>query len=223
MNQSRYGVFALSDFSEGPFAAAMGAMMRVDTGNDDPLLSVPADARQKLYAAVPELEPLAYWLEEDPQMRNDFQDPERQDYRAGSFYWAIRRAAQYEGVYDSARTAADYWQGVADAVNAACDDGTLPSRTGKRAATSQPVKLSYVAPTLAETARSVVHVLAFADCAPYETARSIGTGEDIARWSAYLHCGFNSAAEAGKDTPYYSPYQKLVSSSWLHQGPSQDR
>ena len=45
---------------------------------------------------------------------------------------------------------------------------------------------------------------------PYETARSIGTGEDIARWSAYLHCGFNSAAEAGKDTPYYSPYQKLV-------------
>ena len=210
MNQSRYGVFALSDFSEGPFAAAIGAMMRVDTGNDDPLLSVPADARQKLYAAVPELEPLAYWLEEDPQMRNDFQDPERQDYRAGSFYWAIRRAAQYEGVYDSARTAADYWQGVADAVNAACDDGTLPSRTGKRAATSQPVKLSYVAPTLAETARSVVHVLAFADCAPYETARSIGTGEDIAQWSAYLHCGFNSAAEAGKDTPYYSPYQKLV-------------
>ena len=210
MNQSRYGVFALSDFSEGPFAAAMGAMMRVDTGSDDPLLSVPADARQKLYAAVPELEPLAYWLEEDPQMRNDFQDPERQDYRAGSFYWAIRRAAQYEGVYDSARTAADYWQGVADAVNAACDDGTLPSRTGKRAATSQPVKLSYVAPTLAETARSVVHVLAFADCAPYETARSIGTTEDIAQWSAYLHCGLNSAAEAGKDTPYYSPYQKLV-------------
>ncbi len=210
MNQSHYGLFARSDFSEGPFAAAMGAMMRVDTGNDDPLLSVPADARQKIYAAVPQLEPLAYWLEEDPQMINDFQDPERQDYRAGSFYWAIRRAAQYEGVYDSAQTAADYWQGVADAINAACDDGTLPSRTGQRTATSQPVKLSYVAPTLAETARSVVHVLAFADCAPYETARSIGTTEDIAQWSGYLHCGFNNAAEAGKDTPYYSPYQKLV-------------
>ena len=50
----------------------------------------------------------------------------------------------------------------------------------------------------------------FADCAPYETARSIGTEEDIAQWSGYLHCGFNNAAEAGKDTPYYSPYQKLV-------------
>lgn len=210
LNQSRYGLFALSDFSEGPFAAAMGAMMRVDTGSDDPLLSVPADARQKIYAAVPALEPLAYWLEEDPQMINDFQDPERQDYRAGSFYWAIRRAAQYEGIYDSARTAAAYWQEVADAINAACDSGVLPSRTGERTATSQPIKLSYVGPTLAETARSVLHVVTFADCAPYETARSIGTEADIARWSGYLHCGFNSAAEAGKDTPYYSPYQKLA-------------
>ena len=31
LNYSHYGVFALSDFSEGSFAAAMGAMMRVDT------------------------------------------------------------------------------------------------------------------------------------------------------------------------------------------------
>ena len=210
LNSRQYGVFALSDFSEGSFAAAMGAMMRVDTDSTDPLLSVPADAREKLYAAVPELEPLAYWLEEDEQLQNDFRDPERDDYRAGSFYWAIRRAAQYEGIYASAQTADAYWQQVADAINAACEDGTLPSRTGERAATNQPIRLSYVAPTLAETARSLLHVVTFADCAPYETARSIGTEEDIAQWSGYLHCGFNNAAEAGKDTPYYSPYQKLV-------------
>ncbi len=63
LNYTHYGVFALSDFSR-PFAAAMGAMMRVDTDSDKPYLSVPADARAKIYAAVPELEPLAYWLEE---------------------------------------------------------------------------------------------------------------------------------------------------------------
>ena len=34
--------------------------------------------------------------------------------------------------------------------------------------------------------------------------------EDFAAWSGYLHCSFNSAAEAGKDTPYYSRYQKAV-------------
>ena len=38
----------------------------------------------------------------------------------------------------------------------------------------------------------------------------IGTTDDIAAWSGYLHCGFNSAANAGEDTPYYSPYQKTV-------------
>ena len=102
LNYTHYGVFALSDFSEGSFAAAMGAMMRVDTDSTAPYLSVPADAREKIYDAVPELEPLAYWLEEDAQLQNDFRDPNLDDYRAGSFYWAIRRAAQFEGIYADA-------------------------------------------------------------------------------------------------------------------------
>ena len=110
LNYTHYGVFALSDFSEGSFAAAMGAMMRVDTDSTAPYLSVPADAREKIYDAVPELEPLAYWLEEDAQLQNDFRDPNLDDYRAGSFYWAIRRAAQFEGIYADAKTADAYWQ-----------------------------------------------------------------------------------------------------------------
>ena len=171
---------------------------------------MPADARAKICAAVPELEPLAYWLEEDDQLQNDFRDPGLDDYRAGSFYWAIRRAAQFEGVYADAQTAADYWQTVADKINAACDAGTLPSRTGKRTATSQPIKAEYVPATLSETWNGLCHVAGLRGCAPYEALRSIGTEEDFAAWSGYLHCGFNSAAEAGKDTPYYSPWQKAV-------------
>ena len=210
LNYTHYGVFALSDFSEGSFAAAMGAMMRVDTDSTAPYLSVPADAREKTYDAVPELEPLAYWLEEDAQLQNDFRDPNLGDYRAGSFYWAIRRAAQFEGIYADAKTADAYWQTVADKINAACDAGTLPSRTGRRVATSQPISAAYVPATLAETWNGFWHVLGLRDCAPYETLRSIGTEDDFAAWSGYLHCGFNSAANAGEDTPYYSPYQKTV-------------
>lgn len=210
LNQAYYGVFTLSDFSGGAFADAMGAMSRVSTDAENPMLSVPADARQKLYAAVPELECLSYWLEEDPQMINDFRDPELEDYRAGSFYWAIRRAAQYEGIYDTAAGAEEYWQTVADKVNAACEDGTLPTRSGRRSGTTQPIRAEYVLPTLQESVRSLGWVLTFQDCAPYETQRSIGTPEDFAQWSGYLHCGLNGAAEAGKDTPYYSPNQKIV-------------
>ena len=210
LNYTHYGVFALSDFSEGSFAAAMGAMMRVATDSDKPYLSVPADAREKIYAAVPELEPLAYWLEEDAQLQNDFRDEALDDYRAGSFYWAIRRAAQFEGIYADAQTADTYWQTVADKINAACDAGTLPARTGKRVATSQPITAAYVPATLTETWNGFWHVLGFRSCEPYETLRSIGTEDDIAQWSGYLHCSFNAAANAGEDTPYYSPYQKIV-------------
>ena len=127
-----------------------------------------------------------------------------------SFYWAIRRAAQFEGVYADAQTAAGYWQAVADTINAACDAGTLPSRTGKRTATSQPIKAEYVPATLSETWNGLCHAAGLRGCAPYEALRSIGTEEDFAAWSGYLHCSFNSAAEAGKDTPYYSLYQKAV-------------
>lgn len=210
LNARYYGVAALSDFSSGSFADAVGAMTRVDTASDEPLLSVPADARALLYEAVPALEPLRYWLEEDAQLQNDFRDPELDDYRAGSFYWAIRRAAQFEGYYADAQTAEAYWAEVAAQVNAACDDGTLPTRSGPRSGTAQPIRLSYVPATLAETAKGFLHTLVFADCKPFETQRSIGAEEDIALWSSYLGCSFNAAAEAGKDTPYYSPNQKLV-------------
>ncbi len=166
---------------------------------------MPADAREKIYEAVPELEPLAYWLEEDAQLQNDFRDPNLDDYRAGSFYWAIRRAAQFEGIYTDAKTADAYWQTVADKINAACDAGTLPSRTGRRVATSQPISAAYVPSTLAETWNGFRHVLGFRDCAPYEALRSIGTDDDIAAWSGYLHCGFNAAANAGRTRPITAP------------------
>ncbi len=158
---------------------------------------------------MPELEPLAYWLEEDAQMENDFRDPGLNDYRTGSFYWAIRRAAQYEGIYADAKTADAYWQTVADKINAACDAGTLPSRTGKRVwRRASRSSAAYVPSTLAETWNGFGMCWACGTVRPYETLRSIGTEDDFAAWSGYLHCGFNSAANAGEDTPYYSPVPK---------------
>lgn len=205
LNYTHYGVFALVGFSEGSFAAAMGAMMRVDTDSDKPYLSVPADAREKIYEAVPELKPIAYWLEEDAQMENDFRDPGLDDYRAGSFYWAIRRAAQYEGIYADAQTAANYWQTVADQDQRRLRRGHPASRTGKRVATSQPITAAYVPATLAETWNGFRHVLGFRDCAPYEALRSIGTDDDIAAWSGYLHCGFNAPPTRGRTRPITAP------------------
>ena len=210
LNYSYYGLFALSDFSEGSFAAAIGAMNRVQESETVEKVSIPAEVREKLYETVPELQPLRYWLEEDPQLQNDFRSPKQNDYTCGSFYWAIRRAAQYEGVYETAQTAQNYWQTVADQINALCDNGTLPAEGGRRVSTTPAIRPEHVLPTIRQGLYSLVFAATFQDCAPYETLRSIGTPDDLALWQGYLHAEANAAAEAGRDTPYYSPLQKLV-------------
>ncbi|MFQ8999316.1 hypothetical protein [Allofournierella massiliensis] len=211
VNYACYGVFAVSDFSTGSFAAAVGAMSRVKAEEWKPLCSVPTDVRMKLYDAVPQLKPLEYWLEEDEGLQNSFRNPELDDYQSGSFYWALRKAAWNEGVYDSPQKAEEYWQQVADAINALCDSGQLEANGPKRSSTTPPIRMEYVPDVLAEGVRSLLHTLTFRDCAPYYAdQRSLILPEDEAVYEAYLGQQVNSAARAGSDLPYYSPLQKLV-------------
>lgn len=211
VNYACYGVFAVSDFSTGSFAAAVGAMSRVKAEEWKPLCSVPTDVRMKLYDAVPQLKQLEYWLEEDEDLQNSFRNPELDDYQSGSFYWALRKAAWNEGVYDSPQKAEEYWQQVADAINALCDSGQLEANGPKRSSTTPPIRMEYVPDVLAEGVRSLLHTLTFRDCAPYYAdQRSLILPEDEAVYEAYLGQQVNSAARAGSDLPYYSPLQKLV-------------
>ena len=211
VNYACYGLFAVSDFSSGSFAAAVGAMSRVKAEEWKPLCSVPTDVRMKLYDAVPQLKQLEYWLEEDEDLQNSFRNPELDDYQSGSFYWALRKAAWNEGVYDSPQKAEEYWQQVADAINALCDSGQLESNGPKRSSTTPPIRMEYVPDVLAEGVRSLLHTLTFRDCAPYYAdQRSLILPEDEAVYEAYLGQQVNSAARAGSDLPYYSPLQKLV-------------
>lgn len=211
VNYAYYGVFTVSDFSSGGFSAAMGAMTRVEAGQWQPLVSVNAAARQLLYEKVPALAPLEKWLEEDDDLQNSYRNPKLDDYQSGSFYWAIRKAAWYEGVYDSAQKAEVYWQGVADTINELCDAGELPARGGKRSGTTPPIRAEYVGPVLAEGVRSLWYSLTFGGCEPYDAENlSIGPVEDLAVWENYLGQRTNSAAQAGTALPYYSPAQRLV-------------
>ena len=211
VNYACYGLFAVSDFSSGSFAAAVGGMSRVKAEEWKPLCSVPTDVRMKLYDAVPQLKQLEYWLEEDEGLQNSFRNPELDDYQSGSFYWALRKAAWNEGVYDSPQKAEEYWQQVADAINALCDSGQLEANGPKRSSTTPPIRMEYVPDVLAEGVRSLLHTLTFRDCAPYYAdQRSLILPEDEAVYEAYLGQQVNSAARAGSDLPYYSPLQKLV-------------
>ena len=213
VNYVYYGVFTTSDFSGGSFAAAYGAMTRVEHEDWQPLVPVPKDVREKLYEAVPELQPLEKWLEEYEPFQNAYMNKTTGDYLAGSFYWVLRRAAQEEGIYDTAAGAAAYWQTVADAINARIEDGTLTATTGKRSSTTPIIRAEYVLPTLQETAKSFFYCLTFRDCSWYCSAAedlSLALPEDAADYRAYLGNAVNYAAVEGGAEPYYAPRQLLI-------------
>ena len=99
---------------------------------------------------------------------------------------------------------------MAEEINTLCDSGQLPSEGGRRSGTTPPVRLGDVPAVLVECFRSLEYVLVFADCAPYETSRTIGPAEDLAVWENYLKTTTNVAAVAGSDAPYYNILQKAV-------------
>lgn len=211
INQAYYGVFAVSDFSSGSFAEAMGAMNRVEAKEWKPRVSVPKSVRDQLYQEIPDLASLEHWMEEDDELRNSYLNPAIGDYQAGSFYWVVRKAAAKEGVYDTAPQAEAYWKRVADQINAKCEDGTLPSIGGKRVGTAPPIRPEHVVPTLAEGVKSVLFTLTFQGCIPYDPVHlSQGLPEDLAVWENYLGNKTNHVAQAGTALPYYGPLQKLV-------------
>lgn len=210
VNYAWYGVYTVSDFSSGSFAEAFGAMTRVEHEHWQPLVSVPRDVREKLYENVEELAPFRFWLEEYAPMRNGYLNKALGDYQTGSFYWVLRRTAQEEGVYTDAVTAADFWQRVADKINALCDEGVLPAARGRRTGTTPPIRAEYLPDVLAEGVRGLWYAMTFQDCEASLPYITIGQPQDVAVWEEYLGSRANLAAIAGTADPYYSPLQELA-------------
>lgn len=210
VNYAWYGVYTVSDFSSGSFAEAFGAMTRVEHENWHPLVSVPKDVREKLYQNVEELAPFRFWLEEYAPMRNGYLNKALGDYQTGSFYWVLRRTAQEEGVYKDAVTARDFWQRVADKINALCDEGVLPAARGRRTGTTPPIRAEYLPDVLAEGARGLWYTMTFQDCEASLSYITIGQPQDVAVWEEYLGSRANLAAIAGTADPYYSPLQEIA-------------
>ncbi len=213
LNYSNYGIFAISDFSQGSFAAAYGAMTRIEHSEDtSSLVPVPEDVRLQLYEAVPEFALLQDALETDEAgVRGGYYNAALGDYQAGAFYWVLRKAASEIGMYEDAQTAQDYWQSVADGINAAIDDGTLTAQIGERNSTTPIITTEHILPTIGETFVSFFYCITFQDTSVYYQAeRSIASAEEAALWEAYLGSSANVAAIGGEDAPYYAPVQLLV-------------
>jgi hypothetical protein len=168
-NQNRYGAFAVTEFTEGPFPAAYGALQRVLPERPRRFVPVPRDAREKLYAASPAFAALKPHLEGfllQAWSRSSCDAVQVCDDIAGGwFMWAVRDAARDAGKMATGREAAAYWREVARQVNGACDDGRLncgPPRSGL----APPLGRSDLVPIISAARRGAEMLVRFEGMTP---------------------------------------------------------
>ncbi|MEO0393586.1 MAG: hypothetical protein AAF213_10110 [Pseudomonadota bacterium] len=131
LNWAYYDSFRINDFQTRDFAAAYGAITRVD--DPSAILLVPAsrDTLDLIYAASPAAAELAphlrgevgkFWGEVGCEVRPI---PGCEQILSGWFQWALRDAAAAAGHYASAPDASRYFKQLANEINKACDDAML--------------------------------------------------------------------------------------------------
>ena len=208
INYKHYGVFTLSDFSDGAFADAFGAMTALSHEEWHPLISVPEDVRMRMYEECPSFVQFYDYIDKDgSHIKKGYSTRDLGDYKSGQLYWGLRRAADEMGIYESRTKAESFWAQLATEVEAMRqkDADALP----RRSSVTPPIKMEYVPDVLAEGFYSLWYVVSWQSMRPYEdTVSDITTGQ-IDIWQNFLHEQSNYAAVEGSDFPYYTTFQHL--------------
>lgn len=193
MNQTHYGVAIGVDVSEGSFADAYGAMVRVTAAEQIPGVPVTRETRLRIYEVSPSFAELRERLEGalSESWAKLGWDAETdsphafKEIKGGWYQWAIRQAAAEADHYRSAGEAEAYWRRVADEINAACDDGRLAG--GRRRSGFFPAwQSAYNGPVVKAWFAAVDLLVRFTDFKPHGIG-SDGDPDAIARYADFLH------------------------------------
>ena len=164
MNYRYYGRFIVSDFSQGEFADAMGALTRVAPDAQQRYIPIPYQTRQMLYEISPTLASIQDEIE-NGDMYSRYGYADKPEFIANGIHWMLREAAANAGVYATPETARAFWQAVADEVNAACDAGEVPAGR-KHSGVFSPVKAEYILPSLEKFGDEAAELLLFRQTSP---------------------------------------------------------
>jgi len=132
LNFVQFGIFAATDMTAPGFAAAHKALLRIKPASPRRFVPVPQEVRKQAYAVSPAFRELeAYFEGEFGKIWAKATPPEMDaqgEIGSGWFAWALHGAGTLAVHPKSAGEADAYFQRVANEINAACDDGRLPSR-----------------------------------------------------------------------------------------------
>jgi hypothetical protein len=140
INLAYYGIFTTCEFRHADFAAAYGALLRVDPAQWRPYIHVPHESRERLYAISPAFAELRPHLEGPigkayavPSEALTHIPVSELEIAGGWFVWALRDAVCAAGHCSNGREAMAFYRRLANEVNEACDNGLIeagPRRTG---------------------------------------------------------------------------------------------
>ena len=132
LNYIHYGVYVKTDLEADSYKAAYGALTRVKPSETIRYVPVTKKTRMRIYKVSPAFRELKGYLEgpmgdlwawsANGAGRNR---DNRNEILGGWFQWAFRDAVSYAGYYSSGKYPDEYYQRVANEINAACDTGLL--------------------------------------------------------------------------------------------------
>ncbi len=208
-NYAYQGVFLPNDLTGGSFPKAYGAMVAVSEAESGYQKGAPVsdEALAKLLEEVPSLGALAPSLETGAA-RSGFYNQDL-DAFGGSFYYAVRLAAWYEGLTPTAPAAQEYWAQVHREIEAAVAEGRLQS-LAPRTSTIPRWNAQLLSPLLQESASALRTTLLF-EQNNHRPVLSVGDAEKIAQQAAWLHSKTTIESYLpGTDIVTYGGFQKLV-------------
>ena len=190
LNGRNYGNVVTNEFKSHAFQRAYGALAGIRQDHWRRYVVFPHDARLRAYAVSPaarELEP--FFEGHDGESWRSMSCGQFgldraacPDILAGWFMWALRDAVSSAGHANSARDARRFYQRLADEIDAACDDGTLPCVAARRATLAPPFRWHYLADAWqrASTVAGIVFTLGGGNM---ETPRSEGMQPELAAFA----------------------------------------
>lgn len=211
MNYLYYGRFIISDFSQGEFKDAYGAMTSLEQDNWHPMVAVPEDVREDLYREIEMFAPVKEALAV-PLIENGYMNEAIGDYESGAFYWAMRQALANLGVYESPQSAKEYFETLTREIQAAVDSGRLKTQSGTnklRSSLTPPIRKEYVLPVIEETFNGIELVLTFSQRDPL-AGRAVGTTEEIQPVEEFIYQKGAVALIENTQIPYLSPIRAVA-------------
>lgn len=211
MNYRYYGRFIISDFTGSEFKSAYGALTSLRQDDWHPMVAVPEDVRQDVYRAVEMFAPVEEALKE-PLLVNGYKNRSIDDFTSGSFYWALRKALDSLGVYETPQKALEYYTQLTEEIQKAVDSGKLQTSNGSnklRKSVTPPIKAEYIPDVLAETGRGFWASVTFRQCDPL-AHRAVGREDEIAPVEEFIHQKGAVALIENTETPYLSPVRSIT-------------